>query len=321
MEENFTKAASFIRQAASQGADLAVLPEYHLTSWCPDHPDFISACATSAGYLPRYQDLARELNINIVPGTICEVHPASAPLTDPASTSSLTAANTAKNNDQNSTPLEIRNIAYWISATTGAIAGSYQKKNLWHTERPHLTAGEAHTPHVAFDTPLTWPDGRPIRAGMLICWDVVFPEAWRALVADGAELVVIPSFWLVDQSELDEDRLRMNPRCERLFLETVMVTRAFENDVVVAFSNAGGVSQVAVPVVGVVGEKGGGGNGGGDGRGFGGVNEERMRVVEVDFEAVRVLERQYKVREDMRGAGWHYGYTLWKGNEGRKEGE
>lgn len=38
MEENFQTAASFIRAAAQQGADLAVLPEYHLLNWVPDDP-------------------------------------------------------------------------------------------------------------------------------------------------------------------------------------------------------------------------------------------------------------------------------------------
>ncbi|KAL2021694.1 hypothetical protein VTK56DRAFT_6786 [Thermocarpiscus australiensis] len=287
VEENFAKAESYIRKAAAEGAHLAVLPEYHLTSWCPDHPDFISACAASAAYLARYQDLARQLNINIVPGTICEVHPV------PASDGSGTGTGTET---------EIRNMAYWIAASSGALLGTYQKKNLWHPERPHLSAGGAHTPHRAFDTPLTWDDGRPIRAGMLICWDVAFPEAFRALVADGAELVVAPSFWLVGEAELDEDRKAMNVRCEEVFLETLFVARAFENTCVVAFCNtgAGGLSQVAVPVYGVVG-------------GMGGVGEEEMRVVEVDFGAVRVLEREYKVREDMRKEGWHYEYTMWKG--------
>ncbi|KAK4128076.1 carbon-nitrogen hydrolase [Parathielavia appendiculata] len=282
VEDNYTRAESFIRQATAQGAHLAVLPEYHLTSWCPDHPDFVAACAESATYLPRYQALARELHINIVPGTICEVHD-----------------NDSDNDDGNK---EIRNMAYWIAATSGALIGSYQKRNLWHSERPHLTAGLSQPRHTAFDTPLTWADEeddggrRPIRAGMLICWDLAFPEAFRELVLDGAELVVVPSFWLCDRSELDEDRLRMNPDCEQLFTNSVLVTRAFENECVVVYCNAGGLSQVTAPVYGCVG-----------GPGLG-LNEETMGVVEVDFGAVKVLEREYKVRKDLNGEGWHYGY-------------
>lgn len=298
VEDNFTRAESFIRQAAAQGADLAVLPEYHLTSWCPDHPDFISACAESATYLPRYQALARELNINMVPGTICEVHPASSP--DSA-------------DNQADPQIEIRNMAYWITAGTGDLLASYQKKNLWHSERPHLTAGVSQSPHRAFDTPLTWgPDknNRPIRAGMLICWDLAFPEAFRELLRDGAELVVIPSFWLCDGSDLDEDRKGMNSDCEGLFINSVMVARAFENECVVALCNAGGLSQVVAPVYGPLG-----------GPGLG-LNQEVMRVVEVDFGAVDVLEREYKVRQDLNGERWHYGYSLGAGDgEGKKGGQ
>ncbi|KAG7286026.1 hypothetical protein NEMBOFW57_008324 [Staphylotrichum longicolle] len=226
--DNYARAESFIRKAAAEGAHLAILPEYHLTSL---HPRLRRV----ATYLPRYQALARELSINIVPGTITEVH--SAPKRD--------------DSEGDSQDREIRNMAYWLSPE-GAILASYQKANLWHSERPHLTAGVSHAPHRAFDTPLAWPDGRPIRAGMLICWDLAFPEAFRALLRDGAELVVIPSFWLLDGSDLDEDRKGMNKECEGLFIDSVMVARAFENECVVVLCNKGGLSQAVVPVYGPV---------------------------------------------------------------------
>ncbi|KAK3291374.1 carbon-nitrogen hydrolase [Chaetomium fimeti] len=309
VKDNFTRAESFIRQAAAQGTHLAVLPEYHLTSWCPDHPDFIAACAESATYLPRYQALARHLNINIVPGTICEVHPS--------------PANSNNNNNGDTTAQEIRNMAYWIEASTGRLLASYQKVNLWHSERPHLTAGIAQSAHRAFDTPLTWEGptttatdsaqqkenhrgrGRPIRAGMLICWDLTFPEAFRALVRDGAELIVIPSYWVCDRSDLEEARRRMNADCEGLFIDNALVARAFENECVVVFCNAPGLSGVVAPVFGRVG-----------GEGLG-ANEEVMRVVEVDFESVEVIEEVYKVRKDLAREGWHYGYSIC----GEEEGE
>lgn len=64
--------------------------------------------------------------------------------------------------------------------------GSYRKKNIWHPERPHLTSSGAER-HVAIDTPIG-------RVGMLICWDLAFPEAFRELIADGAEIVILPTF-------------------------------------------------------------------------------------------------------------------------------
>lgn len=195
-------------------------------------------------------------------------------------------------------------MSYFIAATTGAIAGAYQKKNLWHPERPHLSPGR-HEPHAAFDTPLVQADGvTPVRAGLLVCWDLAFPEAFRALVADGAQLVVVPSFWLV--TDMDEAGRALNPRCEEAFLEAACVCRAFENTACVVFCNTGGCSQVAMPILGrapVLKE--------GESRELG-PDEDGVSYVEVDLDVLRIAEGNYKVREDIQGAGWHYGYDLKK---------
>ena len=55
-----------------------------------------------------------------------------------------------------------------------------------HPERPHLAA-TPHEPHVVFDTPFG-----PM--GLLICWDLSFPEAFRELIAQGAKMIVVPTF-------------------------------------------------------------------------------------------------------------------------------
>ena len=47
---------------------LAVLPEYYLTSWVPSDPGFAASYLEAESYLPRYQALAKDLNIHIVPG-------------------------------------------------------------------------------------------------------------------------------------------------------------------------------------------------------------------------------------------------------------
>ena len=74
LEANYQKAATQIRAAAQQGAELAVLPEYHLLNWIPQDPGFKEACGHWQKYLTNYRDLAKEHNINIVPGTILELH-------------------------------------------------------------------------------------------------------------------------------------------------------------------------------------------------------------------------------------------------------
>lgn len=321
-EQNFLKAATFIRRAAAAGCHLAVLPEYHLTSWGPDHPDFLAACAASEAYLPKYQALARECNISIVPGTICEARsPPSPPMTTTDKEEEGEAATQTLNEEkEEERKSQLCNMAHFIAAGTGEIVGSYQKKNLWHPERPHLSPGK-HEPHSAFDTPLRLrnpsatedgarqdddeeQDPKYVRAGMLVCWDLAFPEAFRALIADGAQLIIIPSFWLI--TDLDEVGLALNPDSEKVFLEAAVVSRAFENTACVVFCNKGGCSQVAMPIQGklpVLKE--------GDSRELG-LDEEGVSYVEVDLDVLRIAEENYKVREDIKGKGWHYGYELAK---------
>jgi predicted amidohydrolase len=207
LEANYQKAATQIRSAATQGAVLAVLPEYHLLNWVPKDPGFKAACSKWETYLTRYRDLAKELAINIVPGTIIELHKK-----EKTSTPEVAVAEDEEED-------ELLNVAYFIDST-GAIAGRYVKKNLWGAiERDHLTSSALEA-HPVFDTPLG-------RVGMLICWDLAFPEAWRELIAQGAKMVIIPTFWTL--SDCSEKGLAINPRAEALFLDSMLTARCFEN--------------------------------------------------------------------------------------------
>lgn len=107
IEANYAKAAQFIENAATRGAQLAVLPEYHLTSWIPEDPRFSDLCGQWEVYLTKYRALAKEHNICIVPGTIVE----------------------RRENPGTNEQISI-NVAYFID-NKGEILGRYQKKNLW----------------------------------------------------------------------------------------------------------------------------------------------------------------------------------------------
>lgn len=80
------------------------------------------------------------------------------------------------------------------------------------------------------------------------------------------------------------------------------MARAFENTCTVVFCNVGGpaeegflgLSGVYAPIVGRVKPS------------FDGP-EEGMRIVEVNLEIQAIAERNYKIREDLEGEGWHYG--------------
>jgi predicted amidohydrolase len=143
------------------------------------------------------------------------------------------------------------------------------------------------------------------KVGLLICWDLAFPEAFRELIAGGAQIIIIPTFW--NLSDCTPQGLSHNPQAEALFLESTLVSRCFENTCMIVFANAGGpvgkvtkgtyagLSQVTVPFKGALGKMGA---------------EEGMSVVEVDMEILQTAEENYKVRADMKKEGWHYEYTL-----------
>jgi len=194
-ERNFNSACEYVRSAALQKATLAVLPEYHLLNWVPDDPKFKEACSHWEKYLQGYRDLARECNINIVPGTIVELH------------------------DAGTEDERLLNVAYFID-NNGEILGKYVKKNLWgEIERSHLTSSTS-APHDVIDTPLG-------KVGLLICWDLAFPEAFRELVCKGAKLIIIPVFWTLN--DCSKEGLAINPSTEAFFLDTILPARCFEN--------------------------------------------------------------------------------------------
>ncbi|KAL2863237.1 carbon-nitrogen hydrolase family protein [Aspergillus lucknowensis] len=273
VEENHATACKYIRSAAAQGAELAVLSEYHLTGWAPRDPLFaeLASPAVTTKYLSAYQSLAKELNICIAPGTLVEKHP---------------SPNPSSEGDEDSYVLY--NTAYFIS-NTGEILGRYRKKNIWHTERAYLTSSISE-PHEVFDTPFG-------KVGFVICWDIAFPEAFREMLARGVEVVIAPTYW--GRNDASPAALSRNPNSEELFLESTLTSRCFENTCGVIFTNYSGtddslgMSRVVLPHVGPVGKMG---------------NEEGVLVVDMDFELLEIAEKNYKVREDLASEGWYYTY-------------
>ncbi|KAJ5716595.1 hydrolase carbon-nitrogen family [Penicillium malachiteum] len=220
IEENYSTACNYIREAASQGAELAVLSEYHLSGWAPTDERWSMQAGQASQYLTNYQSLAKELKICLVPGTIIE----------------------KETGVDNSTLFY--NTAYFISN------------------------------------------------------DGTFPEAFRELIADRAEIVIIPTFWT--PNDASAEALRHNPASEALFLSSTLTSRCYENTCGIIFVNAAGpaenflgMSQVTLPIVGPVAKMG---------------NEEGVLVTDMDLGLLDIAERNYKVREDIQTEGWHYVY-------------
>lgn len=189
------------------------------------------------------------------------------------------------------------NTAYFIS-NTGEILGEYTKKNLWGpTERAHLSSS-GREPHPAFDTPLG-------KVGLLICWDLAFPEAFRELIAQDAKLILMPMFWTL--SDASDAGLRHNPTAEALLVDSMSTARAFENTCALVVANCAGRpakpgklavylghSQICLPFVGPIAKLDGVGEG--------------MIVADVDMQILEDAEDNYQVRKDMAHEDWHYDY-------------
>ncbi|WP_053387294.1 carbon-nitrogen hydrolase family protein [Leucobacter japonicus] len=107
--------------------------------------------------------------------------------------------------------------AAWFIDDTGAVLAKHHKIQLFgDLDRDLFVAG---------DEPATVVDYRGHRIGVLICFDVEFPETVRAAARAGADLVAVPTAQMEPFSFVNEHLIRV---------------RAWENGVHVAYANQHG---------------------------------------------------------------------------------
>ena len=74
--------------------------------------------------------------------------------------------------------------------------GKYRKTHLWNREKLYFTPGDLGFP--VFDT-------RIGRIGLLICWDIWFPETARLLAVQGADVICSANNWVWTPPPLFDD--------------------------------------------------------------------------------------------------------------------
>lgn len=122
------------------------------------------------------------------------------------------------------------NQAHYIAAD-GTLLGVYRKINLWETEKLVLAPGVVP---VVFNT-------RFGRVGLTICWDISFPLLFAAMNAQGAQMVISPTYW----SFPDSVEKKKEVEEEITLIDSLCITRAFENNIIFAYCNAAGVLETA----------------------------------------------------------------------------
>jgi predicted amidohydrolase len=207
-------------------------------------------------YVKHFQLLASKYHIDIVPGSIIE-------------------------GDKTG----LYNTTYYIDRY-GEIHGKYRKVNLWLPERSYISPGQGIP---VFDT-------RIGRVGLIICWDLMFPEVFRAMVKERVEIVICPSYWCFEDAGIG---LKHDMMAEIKLVNALCVTRAFENEIVLVYANAAGrltggeitdtligQSQVTVPFKGALALLD--------------HNQEEMFYVLVDKDILRDAEEAYEIRKDLK---------------------
>ena len=168
-EANLARAHSLLAEAAAEGAELAVLPEYFCMMGARDTDKLGLRETAGAGTVQSFlSDAAREFGLWVVGGTL----PLETGDDDHVFNSSL---------------------AY---SPEGQCVARYDKIHLFYfdngreryDERRVIAPGSRP---VCFDLPSR--DGHRWRVGMSVCYDLRFPELYRVLAREGAELLLVPS--------------------------------------------------------------------------------------------------------------------------------
>lgn len=171
----------------------------------------------------RFQSLAKRYEIDIVTGSVME-----------------------KTDNGNF------NTSYYIGSD-GNVLGTYRKNHLYPSEYRFLKPG---TEVQVFDTKFG-------RAGIVICWDMLFPEIFERMGKLGVQIIYCPSYWY---REIAEPMQLHNMVSEEQLLDALSITRSVEANAALVYCNAAGTitfpngstdtlighSQIVMPVFGAI---------------------------------------------------------------------
>ena len=188
-DHNFAHAEELIRRAvAAEQSDVVVLPETWNTGFFPKD---LAPCADEDGRRTKavFSALARELNINIVCGSV-------------ANKKADGFCNTA-----------------YVFDRSGQVVAEYDKTHLFTPSGEHLAfRSGTHTCRFTLE-------GKT--CGLIICYDIRFPELTRTMTVEGVDLLFVVAQW---------------PNKRTMHLDTLARARAIENQMFLALCNSVGTA-------------------------------------------------------------------------------
>ena len=241
VDANFRKASLLVEAAMQHSPDVLLLPETWNTGFFPQE-DLQSRCDADGEKVQEiFGNLAKHYAVNIVAGSVSDLR------------------------DGN-----VYNTAY-IFDRSGRRIASYSKTHLFTP----MGEDKAYAPGDSLCTFTL--DGIP--CGILICYDIRFPELARTLALQGTQLLFLPSQW----------------PAERLHhLHSLLTARAIENQMFVACCNScgktansqfGGESMILDPVGAKIAHAGTG---------------EEILLADIDISAVSAIRKSINVFHDRR---------------------
>ncbi len=191
--ENLLKIEKYISKAVSLKSDLVVFPEGYMFYSSPgDDPKIRSEKSESIDgpFVKAISSMARKYGLYVVFGMNEKIP------------GELKTYNTIVAIDNN-----------------GEIVNIYRKTHLYDAFT--FKESDLNIPH---DNKLKVFDIKNFKAGVMVCYEVRFPEIARTLALKGADLIIIPSAWVSGYNKED------------IWLSTIK-TRAMENTVFIGTSN------------------------------------------------------------------------------------
>lgn len=167
--ENLDQAEHYIRMAASQGASFVATPENTCHMIFPQSEKLkTSPMEADHPALPKFADLAKQLGITILIGSISVLEDSGE---------------------------RIANRSF-LFGSDGEIIARYDKIHLFDVD---LEKGESYRESdvVRAGETLTLADAGAFKLGMTICYDVRFPYLFRDLAMNGAQILAVPAAFTV----------------------------------------------------------------------------------------------------------------------------